>query len=84
MESTLTTMTVSSNCFAAQSNVIPNMYDLPLTAALQTYSTPPWRHQDPRRTPSSRTRHHEHGKQPTSPARQQGATILIQQEQARW
>ncbi len=36
MESTLTTMTVSSDCFAAQSNVIPNRYDLPLTAALQT------------------------------------------------
>jgi hypothetical protein len=42
MESTLTTMTVSSNCFAAQSNVIPNMYDLPLTAALQTGN---WEHQ---------------------------------------
>ena len=85
MESTLTTMTVSSDRFAAQSNVIPNMYDLPLTAALRTGN---WEHQHtvlhPEGIKTHFGLHHLAPPRTWSAAyitRQEGATMLIQQEQ---
>jgi hypothetical protein len=85
MESTMTTMTVSSDRFAAQSNVIPNMYDLPLTAALRTGT---WEHQHtvlhPEGIKTHFGMHHLAAPRTWSAAyitRQEGATMLTQQEQ---
>ena len=85
MESTLTIMTVSSDRFAAQSNVIPNMYDLPLTAALRTGT---WAHQHtvlhPEGIKTHFGLHHLAPPRTWSAAyitRQEGATMLTQQEQ---
>jgi hypothetical protein len=85
MESTMTTMSVSSDRFAAQSNVIPNMYDLPLTAALRTGN---WEHQHtvlhPEGIKTHFGLHHLAPPRTWSAAyitRQEGATMLTQQEQ---
>jgi hypothetical protein len=85
MESTMTIMSVSSDRFAAQSNVIPNTYDLPLTAALRTGN---WEHQHtvlhPEGIKTHFGLHHLAPPRTWSAAyitRQEGATMLTQQEQ---
>ena len=81
MESTMSNMTVSSDRFAAQSNVIPNMFDLPLTASLRTGQ---WEHQHTVLHPEGIKTHFglHHLAPPrtwslTYIARQEGATMLV-------
>ena len=81
----MTTMSASSDRFAAQSNVIPNMYDLPLTAALRTGN---WEHQHtvlhPEGIKTHFGLHHLAPPRTWSAAyitRQEGAIMLTQQEQ---
>ena len=85
MEATMSAMTVSSDRFAAQSNIIPNMFDLPLTAALRTGQ---WEHQHtvlhPEGIKTHFGLHHLAPPRTWSAAyitRQEGATMLVQQEQ---
>jgi len=85
MESTLSIMTVRDNRFASQSNVIPNMFDLPLTASLRTGQ---WEHQHtvlhPEGIKTHFGLHHLAPPRTWSLAyitRQEGATMLVQQEQ---